>query len=332
MSFDYPKFNKQRSIGSKGEAYIANFVQSELGCIYRPVHQEHDFGIDGYVDIVDGSKVTGRTLAVQIKCGDSYLKKSSNGCYRYIGENKHLNFYLNQHFPVILIVLSEDCHDGYWVEFQPSKTTNTNGSSTWQIEIPGHNLLNADVLQKWKKIAGEAEDYSEGITQSWALNNILDGIKNGALIVHRESVERMEFDGVWDTIERLSKDRASLLEKRNSLDIMIHGYDDDEREAYEIPEIRAWYKESLNQGIPWFYFLADTMDNMSLKVLMFSVCEINTERVKGKVKLSLAKLNDLEEFMSINLHNLNVFAEENNIPEEILKSVSERVAKGLFPS
>ena len=93
--FGFPKQTQSQQVGRSGEAYIERFITGELGWVYRPVHRESDFGIDGFVDVVTNGCVTGRGLAVQIKCGDSYVSKTTDGGIRYEGSNRHLNYYLN---------------------------------------------------------------------------------------------------------------------------------------------------------------------------------------------------------------------------------------------
>ncbi|MFM4731923.1 DUF4365 domain-containing protein [Aeromonas salmonicida] len=123
-SFSFPKYGEQQMTGNRGEIFFENFVTKSLGFIYRKVHRENDFGIDGYVDIVDSHQVTGRSIAVQIKCGDSYLSKMSDGGIRYSGENKHLNFLMNLNCPVILVVMDSSCLIGYWSVFSPREGAN----------------------------------------------------------------------------------------------------------------------------------------------------------------------------------------------------------------
>ncbi len=64
---EFPKRNLSAQTGRVGETYFQYFVAQELGWIFRPVHREDDFGIDGYIDIVEDETVTGRSLAVKIK-------------------------------------------------------------------------------------------------------------------------------------------------------------------------------------------------------------------------------------------------------------------------
>jgi hypothetical protein len=47
--FGYPKYGKSQRLGRAGESFIDSFIHQKLGWIYRSVHQESDFGIDGYI-------------------------------------------------------------------------------------------------------------------------------------------------------------------------------------------------------------------------------------------------------------------------------------------
>ncbi len=144
----YPKYGKSQSSGKVGESFIDSFVHQKLGWIYRSVHQESDFGIDGYIDIVTDENVTGQTIGIQIKCGDSYFNKRTGGGIRYEGENKHLNYYLNCLFPIVLVVLNGDCSEGKWVEFNANITSPS--KSGWWIEIPDKNALDMSVKDDWE--------------------------------------------------------------------------------------------------------------------------------------------------------------------------------------
>jgi hypothetical protein len=145
--FGFPRQNKRQEIGRKGESHFASFITEKLGWVYRPVHQESDFGIDGYVDVLIDGNVTGKCFAVQIKCGDSYTSKRSAGGIKYEGKNKHLNYYLNLNTPIVFIVFTGKCDTGYWVEFDIEKTTNT--TNGWWIEIEKSNEINETIRNKW---------------------------------------------------------------------------------------------------------------------------------------------------------------------------------------
>jgi hypothetical protein len=56
-------------------------------------------------------------------------------------------------------------------------------------------------------------------------------------------------------MERYFRTRDLLISNRNKAVFWIFGYDEDPRELYEIPEVRRWFKFTLEQGVPWFYLL-----------------------------------------------------------------------------
>lgn len=59
----------------------------------------------------------------------------------------------------MLVVINEDCSQGYWVEFDIEKITPSK-SDSW-LEIPESNKLNASAKNALQQLAGEAKDFSE---------------------------------------------------------------------------------------------------------------------------------------------------------------------------
>lgn len=327
--FGFPRQNKSQEIGRKGESHFASFITKELGWVYRPVHQESDFGIDGYVDILIDGNVTGKSLAVQIKCGESYVSKKSVGGIKYEGENKHLNYYLNHHGPVILIVFNESCDKGYWVEFDIEKTTSRmNG---WWIEIEKSNEINACIKEKWMKIAGEPTDYSDGIRQMWAVDEAISSSDYFAFSIPKEDVLSCSMNHILSVIKKLTKNRELLLSKRNTVEIFFPEYDNDPREVYEISEIRRWISASIEMGIPWFYFVNTKGRATSLKLLLFCACNIEVKEVRNDGHFLETEADERAKWLAKNFDNLNIFTERNNISVEINKEVCDSVAKCLFP-
>ena len=68
----------------------------------------HDVGVDGQIEILtDDRRVTGKLVAVQIKCGDSFFKEPADSGFVFRGDREHLVQWLDGSLPVIL-VLSRD--------------------------------------------------------------------------------------------------------------------------------------------------------------------------------------------------------------------------------
>lgn len=320
--FGYPKYGKSQRAGKAGESFVDSFIHGNLGWIYRSVHQESDFGIDGYIDIVTDENVTGQTIGIQIKCGDSYFNKRKEGLIRYEGENKHLNLYLNCSCPIILVVLNSNCSEGKWVEFNANITSpRKNG---WWIEVPEKNYLDMSVKNYWTEIAGPISDNTEKISLSWKINKAIDDSDFGVYTVHKDDILACDFTGINEIMDRLSRNRESLLKNRGTLEVLIDGYNEDPREVYEIPEIRHWYNESIKAGIPWFYFLGKHADGMGMIVFLFSCCDIKVKRKDSEnTYIEFSDTEEVFEWLNKNLNNLNVFTDMKDIPDEINQEMSE---------
>jgi hypothetical protein len=318
----YPKYGKAQLSGRAGESFVDDFIRRKLGWIYRPTHQESDFGIDGYVDFVTDGNVTGQTIALQIKCGDSYYNKKSAGGIRYEGASKHLNFYLNGPCPVLLLVLNTDCTEARWVQFNASITSKS--GEGWWIEVPEGNVFDASVKQSWGAIVGPAIDYSEDLDVSWRVNKALDESDFGMYLVHKDDVLSCDFSGVRDCMDRLSRNKTALLRNRGTLEVLIAGYDDDPREVCEIPEIRRWYSESVKAGIPWFYFIGKNVNGMGISTLLFSCCDMEIKpNEDGMRVVRLLDIDQVDEWLTQNFENLNRFCDERDVSEEVNKEMSE---------
>jgi hypothetical protein len=71
---ELPKYSQSSKTGEDGITIVKNIVENELKWVFRKNHQENDFGIDAYFDVISEiGQVTGKSIAVQIKTGKSYF-------------------------------------------------------------------------------------------------------------------------------------------------------------------------------------------------------------------------------------------------------------------
>jgi len=96
-----------------GMLFLQKVVNSH-GSIFRPVHQEDDVGIDGFIEPASKEEATGRLIAVQVKAGDSYLSAGADEFVVPIDE-KHLTYWLNYMLPVVLMAYSPEQNIAAWV-------------------------------------------------------------------------------------------------------------------------------------------------------------------------------------------------------------------------
>ncbi|WP_244576067.1 DUF4365 domain-containing protein, partial [Escherichia coli] len=101
----FPKYQKEAQLGELGVNIVKSVINENFGWIFKRNHQEMDFGIDGFIEIVrDDGAVTGKMLAVQIKCGASFFSEENRWGYVYRGENKHFNYLSNCPIPVLVLL------------------------------------------------------------------------------------------------------------------------------------------------------------------------------------------------------------------------------------
>lgn len=175
MSRNFPQLSQSAKTAEMGVSLVSRIVSDVFGWIFKRNHQEHDFGIDGQVELVttDGA-VTGQMFAVQIKCGKSYLSERNEWGFTYRGERKHLNHLANYPVPVILCLCDPESGDCYWVRFSLEETEGTEAG--WTILVPTENLLSQSkphieaLLWPVHEATSELEEY-------WKLNKILEGIR-----------------------------------------------------------------------------------------------------------------------------------------------------------
>jgi hypothetical protein len=134
---EYPEYTSDAALGAKGRRIVENIVADKLGWLFREV-QKDDLGIDGFVELLrDDRHSQGRLFAVQIKCGHSYLRESTDRGYVYRGESKHLKYWTEYSLPVVLILCNPDTGACNWVEIAPSAIETT--PSAWKVIVPFGN-------------------------------------------------------------------------------------------------------------------------------------------------------------------------------------------------
>ena len=68
MSDGFPQFSRTAQQGERGVNVVSRIVNETFGWLFKRNHQEHDFGIEGQIEVVTPmGSVTGQALAVQIK-------------------------------------------------------------------------------------------------------------------------------------------------------------------------------------------------------------------------------------------------------------------------
>lgn len=132
-SDEYPEVTNEDKLGARGMTIVQDIVEDKFEWVFRS-QTTRDLGIDAHIEVVDGSKATGKVIAVQIKCGESFLNKTTDIGYVFRPKNKHINYWLNHSLPVIMVICHPNTRECWWVEVA-AETVHSTGKS-WKIILP----------------------------------------------------------------------------------------------------------------------------------------------------------------------------------------------------
>lgn len=107
------RWPRTQQTANAGVLHVETVVNTH-GSIFRPVHQETDVGVDGYIELVKSEEVSGRLIAVQVKSGDSYVAEGKEE-FRVSVTKDHLDYWESYMVPVILVCFSPSRELAAWV-------------------------------------------------------------------------------------------------------------------------------------------------------------------------------------------------------------------------
>ena len=91
------------------------------------------------------------------------------------------------------------------------------------------------------------------------------------LMFSRQQVEAGDISETLALLRRLTAERQTAIDFCGRISLAVDGYNDDPRELFEVPEVRAYIKR-LDQAWPsWFFFLSQADE--SVKLLERCLCE-----------------------------------------------------------
>jgi len=310
---ELPKYNKSQETGEIGLSIVKKVVESQLNWIFRKNHQEHDFGIDAYIDVIaEFGQVTGKSIALQIKTGKSYFDEETELGWVYRGQMSHLNYYLNHQIPIIILIVNDQTEEIFWCLCDADKTDKA--GNNWKIIIPRRQRLTKESKTELAKYISPVIDYVSQLEHFWEGNKILKEHDRIMLFVAKDEILEMNFSNLVMSFNRFETSGDDLIiHLRNKIDIFVHGYDYDSRELYEIPEVMQWAREIYKQIDNWPYFLA--MDEASQFVKVLFVAHCNYKRISpNQIEYETSSTVPFLESM---FAKLNTFCEKYSISDEV---------------
>ena len=326
----FPQHAHSAKQGEIGVNIVSRIIGDGFGWLFRRNHQEHDFGIDGQIEVVTNSgSVTGQMLGCQIKCGPSFFKESNRWGYVYRGDTKHFNYLANYPVPVIIIVCDPASGEAYWVHYRAVDAQITEAG--WKLTIPHSSKLSAAKVEL-EALLPTVKDYLTPLRDYWRANNMLFGFETITFAIDREEVEAGDVSRAKDFRERLTSSRELALHCQGKIDISFNGYDDDLREMFEMEEGRRYIALLDEVFLELFFFVRTELPANTL--MLFVNClfgigwegERSTPAKPGKYIVDFPAMGP---WLNRHFVGLNFICEWLALSEEEDKRISHAVMKPL---
>ncbi|TQP19942.1 DUF4365 and DUF1817 domain-containing protein [Vibrio cholerae] len=314
----FPTYLKSNNTGEVGVNLVSQVVNDEMSLIFKRNGAEFDFGIDAYIEIVtDEGAVTGQLIGVQIKCGKSFFKQTTKTGFTFYGENKHLNYYCNAPFPVIIIIVDPESKACYWQHFSLDKTEQT--KTSWKINIPRRNKLSKNSKIELMSLVGKPQDYSDEAKKEWELTKQLKNTEYVHYAVPREYIEARNYKPLKQFIDRIVNNDELAINLQGKIEITVSGYHDDKRELWEIKAVRKWVKKAEPKIKYWFYFCSNKHKTETLTWVLGCLTNTTTEYVEPGVSNRINihyETKPLAEIIARNFSALNELTDRYGLSEE----------------
>ena len=330
MTRGFPTYSKAAQKGDRGVEVVSRVINEKFGWLFKRNHQEHDFGIDAQVDVVleDGA-ITGQMLALQIKYGSSFFTEKNKWGYIYRGEQKHFNYLANYPTPTLIVICHPETNDCYWVLFDPEATSKA--GNNWKITIPFENKLENSKETIFSLLPPPA-DYLSEVESYWAMNDIIVDHNHFLFIIGRDEVEALDTSSARGFFDRIKSTRELAEHCQGKIEISFHGYDQDPRELFEIPEVRKFAPE-LSAALPELFFFAYTGERShGLKTIAMCLTKVkklsNTPNKDNKIPVEISTQR-IGQFLEDNFPGLNAMTEWLNMSIEENKRITFAVVRAL---
>ena len=201
---------------------------------------------------------------------------------------------------------------GKTVVHQPRGTGNAPDSTTHEPVRPvaeGSHGTAAQLSGDW--VTGDATrmDSREDLGTDWL-----------RVVVDRTEVEALDVSRTATTLSRVVADRNAVERHRGRVDLAFHGYPNDSRELYDVPEVRDFCAK-LDDAFPyWFYFLST--EGVTLGVIACCLCSVTKLR-PGVVSFG----PDLLEFLTRHFGAMNWLFDNFSLDQRYNVEISGQVTE-----
>lgn len=147
---EWPQRKGSALTASNGVTKTANFFDVNAKWPFRE-QTTHDYGIDAHVEVVEGTNVKGRLIALQIKSGDSWLKPRASGGWDFYPKRHHVNYWQNHSLPVVVVVWHQSSDQLFFRE--ASRSTFEKAGEGYRLHFTEQDLLTEAALPQLLRLS-----------------------------------------------------------------------------------------------------------------------------------------------------------------------------------
>jgi len=136
-------------VGDMGIA-LTRFRCGQIGQIFREKPTQ-DHGIDSEIEIVENGLATGRLIAVQVKCGDSYFDEPTDEGFVFRFSARHYDYWVRHSLPVIGVLVDYKREVCYWSII--SEQSVRSAGDSYKAVVSSSQTISADFASRLIDIA-----------------------------------------------------------------------------------------------------------------------------------------------------------------------------------
>lgn len=329
----FPKRINTDKTAEIGINIVSTIFNDHFGWVFRRTHQEHDFGVDAYIDYVtDDGCVTGKFIAAQVKTGKSYLSINGN-LHWYRDSKEHLNYFLNLPTPILLIICDPEKGVCYWDHLDKNKVDF--GEEGWRYPIPKSQILCKNSIKKIKPLFGDIKDYVSEFEEDDALFQTVSKHSFIMYSVPKDDIESMNINNLKSFLKRITRNEKLTLAVQGKLHICTYGYENDPREVHQIKQVRRWAAKARRKIKEWYLCASDEPRPSTLRWVAACTSNIKPKLVTkpdgSKGYLIEFNAKELHEFLKECYIGLNEATEKWSWSIKFNYDISKRMHCELFP-
>lgn len=302
------KYKKTNVTSKNGINYIRTIVEA-TSCLFHKIEQENDLGIDCIIEFTKDEKPMHKSIAGQIKSGDSYYDSINNQCK--IPIDSHYEYWTKYPLPVYGFVVVPQLEKAYFVNIK-SYLENNKEATTIKYDCTRANTIDFKSFEEIfiPSILGNIPTINLKEAISFFKSSKLQESLLGAKVLFRKyKNERQTWDEFLDYLENSPSEDFNL----NVIYFLAHIPWHPDIYHYgeqQNPEIRDYAKEKIEKL------------NKTTVLKLINLIDLDEGIVRGSIGQSveaiLSAVNDIENYLIEFIKDRNLALETREIASAIL--------------